>query len=77
MYRFEVRLEPYAANARLIVSPPYLSPSHPPTSPPTQWPALTISPPLAMFQLVWRGLCEALLSSPSSLVGNICLCCLV
>ena len=31
--RFEVKLELYGANARLVVSPPSLSPSHPPTPP--------------------------------------------
>ena len=59
LYRVEVRLEPNGANARLIVSPPSLSPSHPPTPPPSREPA-----PLAKFQLVLRRfLCEALLSS--------------
>ena len=48
---------------RLVVSPPVLSPSHPPTPPPSRWPALITLPPLAKFQLVYRRLCEALLSS--------------
>ena len=53
----------------LVVSPPSLSSSHPPTPTPSRWPALTTLPPLAKFQLVWRRLCEALLSS-SSLAGQ-------
>ena len=69
LYRFEVRLELYGANARLVVSPSSLSPSHPPTPPPSRWPALTTLPPITKFQLVWRRLCEALLSS-SSLDGQ-------
>ena len=48
---------------RLVVSPLRLSPSHPPTPPPSRWRALITLPPLAKFQLVWRRLCEALLSS--------------
>ena len=70
MCRFEVRLELQdGTNARLIFSLPPLSPSHPPTPPPSRWPALTTLPPLAKFQVVWRRLCEALLSS-SSLAGQ-------
>ena len=65
LYRFEFRLELYGANARLVVSPPSLSPSHPQTPPPSRWPALITLPPLTKFQLVWRRLCEALLSSSS------------
>ena len=34
LYRVEVRLELHGSNALLIVSPPSLSPSHPPTPPP-------------------------------------------
>ena len=68
LYRFEVRLELYCANARLVVSPPCLSPSHPAMPLPSRWPALTTLPLLAKFQLVWCSLCEALLSS-SSLAG--------
>ena len=67
--RFKVRLELNGANARLIGSLLPLSPSHPPTPPPSRWPDLTTLPPLAEFQLVWRRLCEALLSS-SSLDGQ-------
>ena len=63
LHRFEVRLELYSANARLIVNPPPLSPSHLPTPPPCRWPTLTTLPPLAKFQLVWCRLCEALLLS--------------
>ena len=63
LYRFEVRLELYAANARLIVSPPSLPPSHPPTPLPSRWSTLSTLPPLAKFQLVWCRLCESLLSS--------------
>ena len=55
--------------ARIMVSPPPLSPSHPPTPPPSWWPALTTLPPLVKFQIVWRRLCENLLSS-SSLAGQ-------
>ena len=65
LYRFEVRPEIYAANARLIVSPPSLSPSHPPTPPLSRLPALTTLPSLVKFQLVWRPLCEALLAFSS------------
>ena len=65
---FEVRLELNGANARLVVSPS-LSPSQPRTPTPSRSPALTTLPPLAKFQLVWRRLCEALLSS-SSLAGQ-------
>ena len=49
VHRFEVRLELYGANARLIVNPPALSPSHLSTPPPCRWPALTTLPPLAKF----------------------------
>ena len=59
----------------LVVSPPSLSHSHPPTPPPSRWPALITLLPLAMFQLVWRCLCDARLSS--SLVRNTRFCCLV
>ena len=41
----------YAANARVLVSPPSMSPSDPPT-PSSRWPAPTTLPPLAKFQLV-------------------------
>ena len=40
LYRFEGRLELYGANARVVISPPSLSPSHPWTPPPSRWPAL-------------------------------------
>ena len=43
---------------RLVVSPPPSLP-HPPTPPPSRWPALITLPPLAKVQLVWRRLCEA------------------
>ena len=56
LYRVEIRLELNVANARLIVSPPSLYPSHTPTPPPSRWPALTILPTLAKFRLVWRRL---------------------
>ena len=69
LYRFEVRLELYGVKARLLVSPTSLSPFHPPTPPPSRWPALTALHPLAKVQLVWRRLCEALLSC-SSLAGQ-------
>ena len=80
--RFEVRSELYGANARLVVIPPSLSPSHTQTPPPSRWPALTTFPPVAKFQLVWNRLCEALLSFSSlaglkhpSLLSRICLQC--
>ena len=45
LYRFKVRLELYGASARLVVSPPSFSSSHPPTPPTRRWPALiTLSP---------------------------------
>ena len=82
LYRFEVRLELYGANARLVVSSPSLSPSHPPTPPPNRLPQLSSLPPLAKFQLVWRRLGEALLFSSSlaggkhqSLLTRLCLIC--
>ena len=82
VYRFEVKLELYGTNARLVVSVPFLSPSHPRTSPPSRRPALTTLPPLAKFQLVWHRLCEALLPSSSvdgqkhpSLLSRLCLKC--
>ena len=82
LYRFEVSLELYVPNARLVVSPPSLSPPHTPMPPRRRWPALTTLPPLAMFQLVRRRLCEALLSSSSldgqkhlSLLSSLCLKC--
>ena len=77
LYRVEVRLELNGANPRLIVSPPSLSPSHPPTPPPSRWPALTALPPLAKFQLVWRRCVKLCCLAPPSLVKNIRLCCLV
>ena len=77
LYRFEVRLELYGANARLVISPASFSPSHSLTPPPSRWPALTTLPPLAKFQLVWRRLCEALLSSSSLAGQKHRLCCLV
>ena len=58
-----------ARMSHLVVSPPSLSPSHPPTPPPRRWPALITLPPLAKFQLFWRRLCEALLSF-STLAGQ-------
>ena len=69
LYRIRVRLEVNGANAPLIASPPSPSPCYPTTPPPSRWPALTTSPSLAKFHLVWRRLCEALLSS-SSLAGE-------
>ena len=61
----------------LVVSPPSLSHSHPPTPPPSRWPALIGLPPLARFQLVWRRLCEALLSFSSLARQRLPFCCLV
>ena len=55
--------------ARLIVSLIPLSASHPPTPPPSRFPALTTILPLAKSQLVWRRLCQALWSS-SALAGQ-------
>ena len=48
------RLELSDANAHLVGSPRSLSSSHPPTPPPSRWPALMTLPTLAKFQLVWR-----------------------
>ena len=57
--------------------PPLLSPAHPPTPPPSRWPALTTLPFFADFKLVWRRMCGALRLS-SSLAGlNHHRCCLV
>ena len=64
----------WSSTARHVVSPSSLSPSHPPTPAPSRWPALITLPLIAKFQLVWRRLCEALLSS---LVKNTRICCLV
>ena len=36
---------------------------HPPTPPPSRWPALIILPTLPKFQLVWRRLCDVLFPS--------------
>ena len=70
LYRVEVSLELNGENARLLVSPPSLSPSHPPPSPPKPMASSHhFTPALAKFQLVWCRLCEALLSS-SSLAGQ-------
>ena len=41
---------------------------HPPTPPPSRWPALIILPTLPKFQLVWRRLCDVLF--PSCLVKH-------
>ena len=53
---------------------------HPPMPPPSRWLAFITLPPLAKFQLVWRRLCGALLSSSSlarqaypSLLSRVCL----
>ena len=46
-----------------------MSPSDPPTPPPSRWLALTMLPLFANFKLVWRRLCDALLPS-SSLAGQ-------
>ena len=48
---------------RLVVSPPSLSPSHPPMSPPSRCQLSSLYTPLAMVRLVWRRLCEAVMSS--------------
>ena len=42
---------------------------HPPTLPPSRWPALITLPTLAKFQLVWRRLCDVVLL-PSCLVKH-------
>ena len=82
LYRFMSGWNSATRMPRLNVSPPSLSPSHPPTPPPSRWPALTTLPPLAKFQLVWRRFREALLfsSSPAgqkhlSLLLRLCLIC--
>ena len=66
----------------LVVSPPSLSPFHPTPPRRSRWPALTTLLLPAKFQLVWRRLCEALLSSSShagqkhpSLLSRLCLIC--
>ena len=56
---------PTERTPHLIVSPSPFCPSHPPTPPQSRSPALITLPPLAKLQLVWRRLCEALLSSSS------------
>ena len=53
--------------ARLAVSPPPLSPSHPPTPPPSRWPALTTVAPLPSFSS-FGATCVKLCSLPPSLV---------
>ena len=53
----------WSSTACLVVSPPSLSHSIPPTPPPSRLPDLITLPPLTKFQRVWRRLCEALLSS--------------
>ena len=84
LHRFEVKLELCGANARLAVSLPFPSPSTPPTPPPSRWPARTTLSSLAKFQLVWRRLCQALLSSfflagqkHPPLLSRLCLKCLI
>ena len=81
LYRFEDRLQLYGANAGLVVSPPSLSLSPPgattkPMASPHQF---TLS---RQVQLIWRRLCEPLLSSSSlagqkqpSLLSHLCLIC--
>ena len=69
LYRFEAKLELYGVNARLAICLPSFSPSYPPTPTPSRWPARTTLPSIAKFRLVWRRLCQALLSS-SSLDGQ-------
>ena len=65
LYCFEVRLE--LSDVRIPASSLVVLPCLclPPMPPPSQWPAFITLPPLAKFQLVWRRLCEALLSSSS------------
>ena len=76
LYRFEVRLELYSANALLVVSPLSLSPSHPPTPPPSRCPALTtlLSPSFSSFGAASVKLCCL---PPPSLVRNTRFCCLI
>ena len=42
---------------------------HPPMPPPCRWPAVTTSPTLAKFQLVWRRFCDVVVF-PSSLIRH-------
>ena len=50
---------------RLVIRRRSLSSSLLPTPPPSRWLALITLPPLEKFELFWRRLCEALLSSSS------------
>ena len=90
LYRLEVRLELNGTNACLIVSPPSLSPSHPPTPPPSRDGQLSpLYPPspssrscgaacVKLCCLPPTSLCVKLCClPPTSLVRNIRLCCLV
>ena len=83
LYRLEVRLELNTVNARLIVSPPSLSPSHPPTPPPSRWPALTnlpqvtqVSARLAQLVRSYAVFLLARWSETSFLLSRLCLKCL-
>ena len=77
LYHFEVRLELYGANARLVVCPPSLSPSHPRRHRQADGqlsPLYLVSPRFSSFGAARVKLC--CLPSPS-LVRNTRLCCLV
>ena len=78
MYRFEVRLELYGANACLVVSPPPLSSSHTPTQPPSRWPALSsLYPASPSFSSFGASCVELCCLPPPSLVRDACISCIV
>ena len=77
LYRFEVRLELYGADARLVVCPPPPSFSHIPTPPPSRWPALTNFSPSPSFSSFGAACVKLCCLPPPSLVRNTCLCCLM
>ena len=78
LHRFEVRLELYGANARLVVSPPSLSPSHPPTPHRQADGQLSpLYPPSPSFSSFGTACVELCCLPPPSLVRNARLCFLV
>ena len=53
-YRFEVRLEVYDSNVRVVVSPSSFLSSHPPTPPLIRWPApITSAVSCRLVTIVW------------------------